>query len=221
LPALEATLRKLRDVDALVCAGDLTGYYTWPDEVVAELIERGVRFIAGNHDRYLQSAPPNCGPLLAQSIEFTRRRLSPKNATLLAEKTCSAAMTFDGVRLAVFHGSPWDAQEQYIYPDFAGFDRFAGVDADVIVLGHTHRPMLREVAGRLVVNPGSCGQPRDGDDRAAYAVLDTATRQVSFGRVEYDIDAVAAAVDRAGLDERLKQMLRRSKPLVTERSGRS
>lgn len=212
LYGLRAALDSLRHVDLVLCAGDLTGYYTRPNEVIELLAERRALFITGNHDAYLaQGAPTRANDVLRRSIDFTRERLTEENARLLAAVPPEMRLNLDGLSIAMFHGSPWDPLEQYIYPDYGDWDAFAEVDADVIVLGHTHRPVLRHIGGRVVVNPGSCGQPRDYDPRAAFAVLDTRPREVRLERVTYDIDAVEAEVRDAGLDEWLCAILRRTR----------
>jgi putative phosphoesterase len=196
---LNAVLQALHDADVILCAGDLTGYFSRPNEVIECLLQREIPFIAGNHDVYLCQPPKYPNAILARSLEFTRGALKPQNAAALAAVGCRNRHLLDGLRIDLFHGSPWDPQEQYIYPDFGDWEKFAEVDADVIVMGHTHRPLLREVAGRIVVNPGSVGQPRDGDPRASFALLDTKTRQVEFRRVEFDAEAAARDAHWAGL----------------------
>jgi putative phosphoesterase len=71
-------------------------------------------------------------------------------------------LSLDDLRIFVCHGSPRDLLNEYVYPDRGSYDNFVVVGADVIVLGHTHWPMLRRVGKTLIVNPGSCGQPRNG-----------------------------------------------------------
>jgi putative phosphoesterase len=94
-------------------------------------------------------------------------------------------LTLDGIRIAMFHGAPWDdprgTSASYLYPDDEQqLRRLAQVEADVIVLGHTHRAFAKSVDEVLVVNPGSCGEARDGTRNLTCAILDTASREVEF-----------------------------------------
>lgn len=203
LPALRATLDALGGVDAIVCPGDLTGYYTEPNRVISTVLDSGMRFIIGNHDWYLDDPPSDPNALLRESIEFARSRVSPEYRRLLADSPKHMELECDGSRVAVYHGSPWDHLEEYVYPDYTHFERFEEVDADVIVLGHTHHPIVRRMGDRLLINPGSCGQPRDGDPRAACAVLDTRERTCEIVRVQYDTEPVIAGLREHGLDMRL------------------
>jgi len=113
-----------------------------------------------------------------------------------------------GGRYLLVHSHPAaEREDAYVYPEeFPNLDRHLG-EYDGIVLGHTHVQGLREVGGGFVVNPGSVGQPRDGDPDAGYAVLDTATDEVDLRRVEYDIDRVREAIEAAGLPERTAERL--------------
>ncbi len=215
LRGLEAALACLEDVDQILCAGDLTGYYTQPNEVIAKLRERGVKWIAGNHDVYLRGIPATANGALPTSVEFTRNAITAENATLLATAPCQMRVLVGGLHIAVFHGSPWNPQDEYIYPDFKEWERFVAVDADVVVMGHTHRPLLRYVAGKCIVNPGSVGQPRDGDPRAAYAVLDTEGVAVTFGRAAFDAAAADQEAAAAGL------LLRKAGPAAGRRGVRA
>jgi putative phosphoesterase len=184
LPALRAVLDALEDADAILCAGDMTGYFESPNEVIAELRARGVTMIAGNHDVYLQNPPPNPNDILRRSLGSTLRAISAENLAFLSTLSCEKKLTFGGLRISMYHGSPWNPQEQYIYPDFKDWHRFAEIDADVVLLGHTHRPILRQIGSVTLINPGSVGQPRDGDPRPSYATLNTETRQVQLCRVD-------------------------------------
>ncbi|MBN2562492.1 MAG: metallophosphoesterase family protein [Phycisphaerae bacterium] len=220
--ALEAVLAELLPrTERILCAGDLTGYYTEPNEVIRMLMRAEVSFIIGNHDRYIEESPESTNAILARSIELTRERLSPDLRSLLAKRDPTLRLELDGRRIAMFHGSPWDPLEAYVYPDYPDFDLLSEVDADVIVLGHTHRPFAREVAGRLVVNPGSCGQSRDGDPRASCAILDTMRVDVTFVRVAYDNADILNEIKRFGLDDRLARYLAPMRPSETAPKARS
>ncbi|MBA4392209.1 MAG: metallophosphoesterase [Desulfobacca sp.] len=206
--ALKAVLDELNhQVDQILCAGDLTGYYTEPNRVIQTLLDRQVTFIIGNHDRYIDCPPQNPNALLAASIDLTRSLIRPEfQARLKREKTEWHSKT-DGLRLSMFHGSPWDPLEEYIYQDYSDFERFSEVQADVIILGHTHRPFIRWIGDLLIVNPGSCGQPRDGDRRASCAILDTITRQVFIKRFNYDASEPLTAIWENKLDQKLTDYL--------------
>lgn len=206
-PALMAVLQELHDVDHIWCAGDITGYYPDPNGVISDLLEHHVEAIKGNHDWYLESPPSAPNAFLLQSISHTLSWIKPEYKQLLQNLPLEKNCELDGLRIKMYHGSPWDILEEYIYPDYGNLDRFAELDADIIILGHTHYPMLREIQGRVVINPGSCGQPRDGDTRAAFAVFDTQTRTVAFRRVAYNALLLKQAIRSLGLNEKLIRYL--------------
>ena len=108
--------------------------------------------------------------------------------------------------VAMYHGSPRN-DDEYIFERSADewVIRMAG--APFVILGHTHLPMTRLFRSGLVVNPGSVGQPRDGDPRAAWGVLDLTRRTFDVRRVPYDIDAVAGEIRKAGLPHELADRL--------------
>lgn len=207
LPALHAVLEELQDVDQLWCAGDLTGYYTDPNGTIREVLSREILCIKGNHDHYLSHPPDNANSLLCQSIDMTRSAITAEHLAFLQGLTADVIIEKAGQRFLLCHGSPWDSLEEYIYPDYSEFQRFADVDADWVILGHTHYPMFREISGRKIINPGSCGQPRDGDCRASYAILDTASRGVTFHRVVYDASSLIEDIRALGLNEKLLRYL--------------
>ena len=197
LVALEAVLEDMPDVDRLVCAGDVVGYNPWPAECVDVVREQGAPTVMGNHDRKVAGGRNFRGNSMARAgvahaaealndVQMGWLRRLPRERTL-----------FDG-RLKVVHDHP-EEQDRYTRPgDFS--PRLLG-DEDVLVLGHTHVQHHEEYDEGVVLNPGSVGQPRDRDPRAAYAVLDLETLAVDERRVEYDVGQVAAAVREAGLPE--------------------
>jgi len=194
LAALAAVMREPHD--RLVCLGDLVGYGPAPREVIAAV--RGAAFMAirGNHDNALafdvdcQCAPAN-RPFADATLAWHRTRLQADDLDWLKGLSTSAEFKLDGYRFAAFHGTPRDPLYGYeITPDLPDDElreEIAGVRADFILLGHTHLPMVRGIGSRVVVNPGSVGQPRDGLPDASYAVIQDGI--VELKRTPYDLPA--------------------------------
>ena len=204
LPALEAVLDDLPPVDALICAGDVVGYNPWPGACVDALRERGVQTVMGNHDRMLVTGGNFAGNHMARAgIDHARAVLTDGQRAWLAGLPPERRL-FDG-RLRLVHGHP-DDPDRYTYPESFGPD-LLGTES-VLVLGHTHLQGHDVSSAGVVLNPGSVGQPRDGDPRAAYAVLDLDDLAVDARRVPYDLDGVKAAIREAGLPERTAARLR-------------
>ncbi|MHC3436645.1 metallophosphoesterase family protein [Natrialbaceae archaeon A-gly3] len=203
--ALEAVLEDMPAVDTLACAGDVVGYNPWPADCVETLREREVPTVMGNHDRAIVERSSFRFNRMAQAgVERAQKDLEAEGRRWL-ESLPETRREFDG-RVKLVHGHP-ENPDRYTYPeDFS--PRLLG-EEDVLVLGHTHVQHAEHYAEGIVVNPGSVGQPRDGDPRAAYAVVDLEAMTVDTHRVEYDIDAVQEAIERAGLPERTASRLAR------------
>lgn len=195
-PALAAVLRSMGKVDALLCLGDAVGYYPFSGAVCRTLRRCCTTVLAGNHDLYAQTPPLAPNSLLQASLDMVRATLPDPERSWLAGLPERWETVLDEVRVMAVHGSPWNAAEEYVYPDHASLERFASLQADIVFLGHTHRAMRLRAGNVLVVNPGSVGQPRDGDPRAAWAVLDTKTRTVELRRAAYDASAVVRRLPR-------------------------
>lgn len=195
--ALNAVLADMPAVDALVHAGDVIGYGPSPNECIARLRDHDAQSVRGNHDEALFG-----GPVYESGDEYAQRTITAENREWLAN--CPAERTlFDG-RLKVIHGNPIE-RFRYTYP--ADFRAELLTEEDVLVLGHTHKQGKAEFDDGVIVNPGSVGQPRDGDERAAYAVLDLKTRSVTLARVSYDIQQVADRIDETPVSARNAQRL--------------
>ncbi|RLF54471.1 MAG: metallophosphoesterase, partial [Thermoplasmata archaeon] len=116
----------------------------------------------------------------------------------------------DDLKIYVTHGSPRDEIFEYIFPDVEDsllIDLSEIARADIVVMGHTHVPMERRVKNKIFLNPGSVGQPRDGDPRASFMIFDTGKREVIFRRVSYDIDSASRAILENDLPRFLAQRL--------------
>jgi putative phosphoesterase len=210
LPALEAVREDLPAIDRLVCAGDIVGYNPWPAECLEWVREANVPTVMGNHDRAVASESTfRFNEMAAAGVEYAREHLTSDQREWLGELPTERRVV-DG-RVRVVHGHPEDP-DHYTRPrEFApnlltagGIDTEAGATApELLVMGHTHVQHHAVFEFGIVCNPGSVGQPRDGDPRAAYAVVDLEDRSVEEHRVEYDVQRIQTAVREAGLPERI------------------
>jgi putative phosphoesterase len=222
LPALQAALARIDelDVDAIYCGGDLVGYGPHPNEVCALISERGIPTIYGNYDHAIARDLTDCGCAYVTPHDREIGQLSVDWTlahTDQASKDFMRALPFDlrfevgASSVHLVHGSPRKVNE-YLFADKPAslYERLAAAEeADVLVFGHTHKPWVREHGGVLFVNCGSVGKPKDGDPRAAFAVLEAAPDgvTVTIERVAYDAAAVAREVRTAGLPGELAEKL--------------
>lgn len=209
LPALRAVLVDL-DVsrpDEVWCAGDIVGYNPWPNEVVEILRSRRVRGIRGNHERAVLSGDTSWfNELAAAAMKWTRVHMSVSSVGYIKDLEDRTRTSCADGTIAMYHGSPRN-DDEYVLPWSATPDLLAIAQADVVVLGHTHIPMAFRWPYGMLVNPGSVGQPRDGDPRAAWGLLDTSRRTFEVRRVPYDVDGVAREIRRVGLPGELADRL--------------
>jgi putative phosphoesterase len=211
--ALAAVLRALdkEQVETILCAGDIVSYYPFVNEAIDLLRERSVICIAGNHDSYLLGTlPVSHENWHAYNLDYTKHIIRIDNLKWLASLPRERYGKFGGLRWHICHGSPW-AIDEYIYPDHKAFARFAHLEADIVVMGHTHIPYIHRMANILLVNPGSCGQPRDYNPMASYAVVDTESATAMLRRVSYDVNAVCRRVAFEGFDSKFIEILKRTK----------
>lgn len=211
-PALEAVLADLadEDVDEIVHAGDLIGYGPYPRDVIDIVRTAAILSIRGNHDRGLERPDAfreQYVPVAVSSLEWTREQLTDDDLSYLAGLALERTLFDDTLHVA--HGAP-GRPDEYVYPDDLSPTLFEDIEADVLVLGHTHVQVARAFEDGLVINPGSVGQPRDGDPAAAYAIVDLDQLSVSLRRVSYSVHAVTSAIAASGLPNELCEILRGS-----------
>jgi diadenosine tetraphosphatase ApaH/serine/threonine PP2A family protein phosphatase len=198
LPAFEAVLRDAGAVDETIFLGDVVGFGPHPAECVDLLQSTRARAIAGNHDyevlrlsdwSFIPGEPVNWS-------RWTRRQLIDAQVDYL--ERLPAGRTIAGGEIRVIHhpsGAPYLHPQM---PDAVFARHFRAVAGDAVFFAHSHRVIDRTVEGRRLVCIPSVGQPRDGDPRAGYAL--ESGGELSFHRVAYDVEAVAADVRAIGLD---------------------
>ncbi|MFW6321326.1 MAG: metallophosphoesterase family protein [Halohasta sp.] len=201
LPALEAVLEALGPVDGLLCAGDIVGYNPWPGECVERVRELDAVTVRGNHDRAVAfDGGERFNWMASAGVDYAREVLDD-DAIAWLRSLPTEAFVANG-RVHIVHGHP-DDPDRYTYPrEFSA--SMLGEGIEVLICGHTHVQGTRRFDDGIVFNPGSVGQPRDGDPTAAFAVLDLdGEPSVDQRRVEYDIDRVIEAVEEAGLPTKI------------------
>jgi putative phosphoesterase len=207
LVALERVLEAMPPVDRLVCAGDVVGYNPWPAECVDRVRETCEATVRGNHDRNVDTPERYRANHMAHAgLELANGRLDGGRREWVLSLPRKVDLA-DG-RILMVHDHP-EHVDQYVRPhQFAEIRPYLD-DYDACVLGHTHVQHEATVDGRLILNPGSVGQPRDGDPRAAFAVVDTDSMTADLHRVEYDVARAQEAIREAGLPGRTATRLER------------
>jgi putative phosphoesterase len=201
LHALEAVLEELAGLapDILMSAGDIVGYGAHPDECCRRVADKADLSIAGNHDAAaLSGDTTGLNPYAAAVTVWTKERLSADSRAYLESLPSSGDFDADEGRVSVHHGSDTDRNE-YVYEENVDQDILRRCSSSFVILGHTHVPFVRAFADGMVMNPGAVGQPRDGDPRASFGLLDTRSRACELMRVEYDVEEASEAILRAGL----------------------
>ena len=214
LPALQAVLRRIGElgIERTYCGGDLVGYGPHPNEVCALIQEWGIATIYGNYDFAIARDLEDCGcayvtahdrELGQRSVAWTLEHTDGRSKDFMRALPFDLRFDLGGQRIRLVHGSPRKVNE-YLFEEKPAslYERLAvAEEADMLVFGHTHKPWIREYGGVLFVNCGSVGKPKDGDPRAAFAVLRAAAwrPEVTIERVAYDAEAVAREVAAAGL----------------------
>lgn len=197
--------------DVCLCLGDLVDYGLDASPCIAWVREHCPYFVRGNHDHgvaqnVLSSGRSGFKFLTGVTRAVTRERLSEDELRFLSQMPVTRLVTLDNTRYLLAHASPRDPLDEYAPPDLDFWTRrLKHVEADVICVGHTHMPYVLEVGDKLVINPGSVGQSRDGDPRASYAIIEDF--KVDLKRVEYPVEETVASVLASGLPDMAKQLL--------------
>ncbi len=227
LPALQAVLAAIdeREVDEIWCLGDVVGYGASPDACANLVRERCDICLVGNHDLAVLGDLDisSFSSAAADAVRWTQKNASKETLDLMRDLEPSGSREGFGL----FHASPRDPIWEYVLSTDQADDCMDVQPEPVCLIGHSHvalyflraergtargaqaplGSMLDLDHGTWLLNPGSAGQPRDGDPRAAWLELDSTKRTARFQRVSYDIDEAATAIVDAGLPKHLAQRL--------------
>jgi len=228
--ALQAVLADAQGrYDSVVCCGDVVGYGADPDLVIEWVRANVAAIVRGNHDKACSGLEDLewFNPAARASALWTQTVADPRNLEYLRRLT-RGPESFNGFQL--IHGSPVD-EDEYVLTEREVSNVAPYLDADITFFGHTHvqigflchrngvktlhRPepaakeatIERENDVRYLINPGSVGQPRDGDPRAGYVLYDTSLRTIAFCRVAYDVESAQRKIILAGLPDLLARRL--------------
>jgi len=220
--ALEAVTRETAGAyDKAICCGDLVGYAADPNPVVAWVRANCAVVVRGNHDRACTGLDDLewFNPVARAAALWTQRNLTPEHTAYTAGLTKGPVLLED---FEVVHGSPFD-EDEYLIAAGEADQAFRYLESRLAFFGHTHvqggfiwnhsrvetigRVSIRNGSESLeidpecayMINPGSVGQPRDGDPRAAYVMYDSETRTVHYHRTEYDVETAQKKIREAGL----------------------
>jgi diadenosine tetraphosphatase ApaH/serine/threonine PP2A family protein phosphatase len=224
--ALEAVLAAVDDErpDEVWCLGDLVGYGPRPNPCCAEVASRADLCLVGNHDLGVLGELDllDFAPEAVESARWTQEVLADEARAYL--RSLQPAGRRDGVQL--FHASPRDPVWEYVLSGEAAAAAFELTEDPLVLVGHSHVPLAIALDGgsldgghapegteaelggdRLLLNPGSVGQPRDGDPRAAWLMLDFDSRRASFRRTAYPVERTQAEIRERGLPDALAERL--------------
>src|SRR5882724_6726411 len=219
---------RARGAERIVCLGDIVGYGAdpeWTVETVMGLVKSGAIALRGNHDNAISTASESMNAEAQAAIEWTRGRLSGPQRQFLAELPLTHQ---EDDRLYVHSEASQPARWRYVVGASEAARSLEATDAHVTLCGHIHRPALYSMSAaakmtnfiptsdvpvqllggrRWLAVIGSVGQPRDGNPAAAFAILDTASREIIYCRVPYDVETAAERIRANGLPHWLADRL--------------
>ena len=212
--ALQEVMKSMKNVDHILCAGDLVGYNPWPNESIRFIQEKGIKSIMGNHDAAIvDGSYDTMNPQAKLALQYTHKKISQENIEYLNSISKKLTIQVEDVSLCAYHGSPLSPLRQYVYPWAPR--RFLRtlvdmVEGEVLILGHTHIPMIFSFNDKLLINPGSVGQPRDKNPQASYMILQIEGKKINVEhhRVYYNIDVVMSKIIEDGLPIALAHRLK-------------
>lgn len=207
-----AALEAIREpFDVCLCLGDLVDYGPDPSQCVRWAMNHATYAVRGNHDHGAAQGIEVVGEagfryLTRVTRDSVWQSLDAEERRYLLQLPVTQRATIDGVKFLLVHATPRDPLDEYVLKDRITWERrLQNIDADIVCVGHSHMQFHLKANDSIVLNPGSVGLPRDGDPRAAYAVIEN--RRIELKRAEYPSERTVRRVREQPWPERAKAML--------------
>ncbi|HEX9667071.1 MAG TPA: YfcE family phosphodiesterase [Thermodesulfobacteriota bacterium] len=220
---IEALQTIMEEYDYLICLGDLVDYGPSPRECIDFMKKNAYAIVRGNHDNAVAfGADCKCSeaykPMSVKTRELMREILGQDEISYLSSLPLNTTIELSGARFFLAHATPTENLFKYLPPDSPDYDwqeEIKGLDADFVLLGHTHLSLIKKIGKTTVINPGSVGQSKDVPGVASYAVWNDGETEIK--RVEYDINKTVEKILSSPLEDYIKksliQVLRYGSPL--------
>lgn len=225
LEALSTVLQDIEnrnDIEFICCTGDVVGYYPHPLECIDLIRKQCKHVIKGNHDevvtdKYFEKQKAWFNEIARDALTWTRKRLLKSDATthfhFIESLPINKEIRIEERKVLLTHGTPEEKWEYFLYPLWLGEplpEQKVRLNKwlkkwELVVIGHTHQPFIYRYRRKLVLNPGSVGQPRDGIPKASYAIVDISKSKIhaEIIRLDYNIKKICEALIQANLHEYL------------------
>lgn len=220
LPATETILDYLnsQNVGAIFCAGDVVGFGANPNEVIELIKQQQVSCVMGNYDNAVAydeytagrvPSTPRTEELKQSALVWTQKNVKSNNKEYLKSLPLIAKYTIEGKSIKILHAGPNHLDEWIVPEDELRLENLQKtVQADIIIIGHTHRAFACTVRDTLILNPGAVGRSLNGDTRASSAILDTETRLVELISLDYDIESAVRSIQESGMPQGVADLIR-------------
>lgn len=211
--ALDSVMRRVK-YDAVLCCGDIVVDYPFPQQCIRTLKDKCTHICMGNNDYnvaydkkasdFISQKYSHLAKDLDRSTDLTLELINDDAKEYLRQLPRECQFVLDGISFYMNHTVPHLSVHHYLdknTPRSELADYYREIQADVIVTGHTHVPYVKTFGDKILFNPGSVGQSRDGDPRASFATFDTAARRLELGRLEYDIKETSEYLKKLNFPE--------------------
>lgn len=204
-PALKEVIKEIKrkKIKKIFCCGDIIGYASMSNECIKELIKNNVKSIYGNHEyALLNDDKLNWFNYYAlKALIWHKENLKNFSWRWIKKLKEKIIIKIANKRIMLVHGSPESCFE-YVWQDTSEQTFLYWLEkynVDILVFGHTHIPFIKNIENQIVINPGSVGQPRDGNNKASFCIIDLKNNQSEIIRINYNIDKIAVDIKRKGL----------------------